>query len=683
MSRKLKGFALGFICVLLPGVWAGSEKELDVRKFNPIDVFQLEYASDPQISPDGSSIVYVRNFMDIMTDRRRSNLWRINVDGAEHRPLTTGNQNDRSPLWSPDGKRLLYLASDEGSTQMYVRWMDTGQTAKLTNLTQGPDDLSWSPDGKWIAFSMWVPADERPFVTMPAKPRGAKWADPARVVDKLLYRADGAGYLEDGNWQIFVLSAEGGTPRQLTTDPFDHGGSLSWSPDGKTILVTANRHENSEYDPQNTEVYEISLADGAIKSLTTRKGPDFRPVYAPDGKQIAYLGYDDRLQGYQVTRLCLMNRDGGGTRVLTEDLDRSVGSPVWSADGKGLFVQYSDQGDTKIAHVSLQGKVTVLAGSLGGVSLGRPYSGGSFSVANNGQFAFTITSPNHPADVATGSGKLVRRLTQLNEDLLSHKQLGVVEEFWYKSSYDERDVQGWICKPPGFDPAKKYPLLLEIHGGPFANYGGRFAAEIQLYAAAGYVVLYANPRGSTSYGETFGNLIHHNYPGQDYDDLMSGVDEVITRGYIDEDQLYVTGGSGGGVLTSWIVGKTGRFRAAVVAKPVINWYSFVLTADSSNFFYKYWFPGFPWDHAEHYLKRSPISLVGKVTTPTMLLTGEEDFRTPISETEQYYQALKLRKIDTVMVRIPGASHGIASRPSNLIAKVAHILKWFEIHKGEE
>ncbi len=278
------------------------------------------------------------------------------------------------------------------------------------------------------------------------------------------------------------------------------------------------------------------------------------------------------------------------------------------------------------------------------------------------------------------AGQEVRRITRLNEELLGHRTLGAVEELWWESSHDGRRVQGWIVKPPGFDPARKYPLILEIHGGPFANYGDRFAAEIQLYAAAGYVVLYTNPRGSTSYGEEFGNLIHHAYPGHDYDDLMSGVDAVIAQGYVDEDALFVTGGSGGGVLTSWIVGNTGRFRAAVVQKPVINWFSWALTADMYPYGVKYWFPGYPWEHVEHYMARSPISRVGNVTTPTMLLTGEADHRTPIPESEQFYQALKLRGVPAALVRIPGASHGITARPSRLIAKVQHVLGWFERYR---
>jgi len=257
------------------------------------------------------------------------------------------------------------------------------------------------------------------------------------------------------------------------------------------------------------------------------------------------------------------------------------------------------------------------------------------------------------------------------------KELGQVEEIWWQSSFDKRRVEGWIVKPPGFDASKKYPLILEIHGGPFANYGLRFTSEIQLYAAAGNVVLYTNPRGSTGYGEEFGNLIHHDYPNHDYEDLISAVDAVIKRGYIDPKRLYVTGGSGGGVLTAWIVGHTDRFAAAVVAKPVINWYSWVLTADLPSFGTQYWFAGMPWDNQENYMKRSPVTYVGNVKTPTMVMTGEVDYRTPSSDAEQFYEALKLRKVPSVMVRVPDASHDISDKPSNMMAKIAYILGWFE------
>jgi len=645
-----------------------------------LDVFQMEFGSDPQISPDGKRIAYVRNFMDIMKDRQRSNLWIVDADGSDHRPLTTGNESHRSPRWSPDGKKLLYVSSEDGSSQLYVRWMDSGQTAKVTNVTNGPGGLAWSPDGEWIAFSMAVPSKPDTMAKMPPKPEGAEWAKSAKVIQKLVYRADGAGFLKDGYRHLFVVPSEGGSARQITSGDYNHGATPSWSRDSRALIFSANRREGWEHDPVNSEVYEVSIADGTIKTITDRQGPDSNPVVSPDGKRIAYLGYDDNLHGYQLSRLYVMDRDGSNSRLVRGDFDRSIGSIRWAADGGGVYFGYSDKGNGKIGYMSMRGKARVVASDVGGTALGRPYGGGSYTLARNGRIAYTQTRPDRPSDIAVVRGGSTRRLTHLNDDLFGHKTLGKVEAIWYKSSFDGRDIQGWIMTPPDFDPSKKYPLILEIHGGPFSDYGDRFSAECQLYAAAGYVVLYTNPRGSTSYGEEFGNLIHHNYPGEDYDDLMSGVDAVIARGYINPEQLFVTGGSGGGVLSSWIVGKTDRFAAAVVAKPVINWYSFVLTADSYNFFYKYWFPGPPWEHQDHYMKRSPLSLVGNVTTPTMLLTGERDYRTPMSESEQYYQALKLRKVDAALVRIPDASHSITARPSNLIAKVAHVLAWFEKYR---
>nr|WKN36446.1 S9 family peptidase [Tunicatimonas sp. TK19036] len=651
------------------------------RIFQSINVFDLEYADDPQISPDGELIVYTRNFMDIMKDQQQSNLWMMRTDGSQHRSLTRGNHRDFSPRWSPDGQKLLFASNTDSGVQLYLRWMDTGETAKLTNLTQSPGNICWSPDGKWIALTMQVPEDSPSLVQMPKKPKGAEWADPAKYIDALQYRFDGAGYLETGYSHVFILSADGGTPRQLTFGENDYGSTLSWTPDSKFLILSSNLHLNGDLEqPLNTEVYELNITDGSIKALTDRNGPDGSPVVSPDGNHIAYVGFDDRYQGYQVTNLYVMNRDGSNISKLTESLDRDVSSPQWSSDSKQIYFTYDDQGDTKIGRVTLKGELKEVASQLGGTTLGRPYASGSFSLSTNGTIAYTSTDTQRPADVSsvTPAGQTTM-LTHLNDDLLAYKELGEVEEIHFSSTADKRDIQGWIVYPPNFDDRKRYPLLLEIHGGPFANYGSRFSAEMQLYAANGYVVLYTNPRGSTSYGEEFGNLIHHNYPGEDYDDLISGVDAVIDRGFVDETRLFVTGGSGGGVLSSWIIGKTNRFAAAVVAKPVINWFSFVLTSDAYPFFSKYWFPGKPWEHAEHYMKRSPISLVGNVTTPTMLLTGESDYRTPISETEQYYQALKLQGVETAMVRIPGASHEIASRPSQLISKVLHIMAWFEKH----
>jgi acylaminoacyl-peptidase len=650
-------------------------------RLEPIDVFELEYVSDPQVSPDGESIVYQRNFKDIKTDRNLANLWMVHFDGTQHRPLTTGMQSDYSPRWAPDGKSIVYLSNRDGSSQLYRRWLDTGTEAKLTNLTSGASNLSWSPDGRWIAFTMPVATKPATLVQLPEKPKGAQWETPPMYIDELTYRADGRGFLPASNTQIFLLSSDGGTPRQMTTGDFSHSSRLSWTPDSEYLLFSANHHEERDYEPNNSEIHELRISDGRIRTLTDRLGPDSAPTVSPDGQMIAYTGYDDQYLGYQISRLYVMDRDGANPRLLSESLDRQVDNVHWAPDGKSLYFQYDSEGNTILARIDLAGKITKITQDLGGLSLGRPYSGAEFATAKN-HLAFTLGTTAHPADLAvTTPGGTVRRLTNLNDDLFQFKKIGAVEEIWYESSFDGRRIQGWICKPPDFDPGKKYPLILEIHGGPFANYGSRFSAEVQLYAAAGYVVLYTNPRGSSSYGSEFGNLIHHNYPSEDYDDLMSGVDAVIARGYIDTDNLFVTGGSGGGVLSSWIIGKTNRFRAAVVAKPVINWYSFVLHADNPAFFYRYWFPGPPWEHQDHYMARSPISLVGNVETPTMLLTGEQDYRTPMSETEQYYAALKIRKVPAAMVRVQGSGHGIANKPSNLMAKVSYVLGWFEKYRS--
>jgi dipeptidyl aminopeptidase/acylaminoacyl peptidase len=649
------------------------------EKFDYMDIFQLEWISDPQISADGQKIIYVRNYNDVMTDQSYSNLWIVNFDGTDNRPLTSGNHNDFSPRWSPDCKRVLYKSNKDGSVQLYLRWLDNSAETKLTNLKISIGNIIWSPDGKLIAFNSFVEESNPSFVTLPSPPEGAKWAPAPKYIDKMNYRFDGAGYLKEGHSQLFLLSVDGGTPYQLTTGKFNHEGDFCWTPDSKFILVSANRHENFEFDPVNYEIYEVNIQDKSINPLTYRQGPDLNPAVSPDGKLIAYAGFDDKYQFYQVTNIYLMNRDGSYPRQIVKSLDRDVGNIKWSSDNKGIYFQYDDKGNTWIAYTDLNGNLTKISENVGGLSLDRPYSGGSFTVSSTGRFAFTYSRADRPSDLASCSRGIagIKPITLVNDDLFLHKKPGKVEELWYSSSFDGRKIQGWIVYPPEFDSSKKYPMILEIHGGPIANYGFRFSTEMQLYAANGYVVIYTNPRGSDSYGEEFGNLIHHNYPGQDYDDLMSGVDAIIEKGFIDENNLFVTGGSGGGILTAWIVGHTNRFKAAVVAKPIINWYSAALYSDMSSFAPKYWFPGFPWDYVEHYMNRSPISYVKNVKTPVMILSGENDYRTPIAEIEQYYSALKLCKVETVMVRIQEASHEIAEKPSNEINKVKYTLGWFD------
>jgi acylaminoacyl-peptidase len=587
-------------------------------RFESTDLFALETAGDAQISPDGRRIVYVRTRYDVMKDRPVANLWIVDAEGGRsaHRPLRSDGDSHRSPRWSPDGTRLAFISNTDGKPQVFVRWMDSGQTARITDLVEAPGDLTWSPDGTQLAFTAFVPAPPATMATPPAKPEGAEWADPVTVVDRAVFRMDGEGTLRSGSTHVFIVPAEGGTPRALTSGDADHGGPLAFSPDGRILYVSANRRDDREQAPLDSEIHAIDVASGALRTLTRRDGPDVNPAVSPDGTRIAYLGFDDRRVSHQHHRLYVMDADGGNVRDLTDEHDLDFEQPTWSADGRNLYVAFDQRGVRKLARIAMDGTLDVIASPLGASDVGRPYTGGGFSVSRDGRFAFVQASTSRPGDVAVSDARgRVRALTAINEDLFAHKTLGQVETITWASSHDGKEIEGWLVTPPGFDPSKRYPLLLEIHGGPHTAYGPVFSVEVQRFAAAGYVVLYANPRGSTSYGEEFANSIHLAYPGFDYDDLMSGVDAVIARGFIDTKNLFVTGGSGGGVLTAWIVGKTDRFRAAVVAKPVINWTSFVLTADMTPYFHRHWFKGFPWDSQADYWARSPLSLVGNVKTP--------------------------------------------------------------------
>ena len=648
--------------------------------FEPIDVFHLEYVSNPQISPSGDKVLYQRNFNDIMTDQSFSNIWLIDYDGNNNRPITTGNFKDNSPKWSNQGDKFLFISNREGKSQIFLFDLNNNSIQKLTNFQYSIESIQWSPNDKYILFSSFIDSERDTLIEMPDKPKGAKWNDPPVEISDLNYRYDSSGFRKPGEVQFFTIPVNGGTPRQISNiKPEKRAGQGVWLGNDK-IIFSANLNEDSDYNTNNSEIYVLNLDSGEHKALTSRNGPDYSPKVSHDNSMIAYLGYDDEYLGYQQNSVYIMNSDGSDKYKIELDIDRNISNIYWSGDDKKIFFQFDDKGITKIASTTLDGKFKTEVDEVGGLSFSRPYSGGFFSLSKNNRYSFTYGTAYNPADLAVGYKGSKKRLTNLNKDLFDYKKLGNVEEIWFKSSYDGKMIHGWIVKPPNFDSSKKYPLILEIHGGPHTNYGFHFSSEVQLFAAKGYVVLYTNPRGSTSYGKEFGNLIHHNYPSQDYDDLISGVDFVIEKGYIDESNLFVTGGSGGGVLTSWIVGKTDKFTAAVVAKPVINWYSFVLYADNIGYFYKYWFKDFPWDDPESYLKRSPISYVGNVKTPTMVLTGEKDYRTPMAESEQFYAGLKLNKVETMLVRIPNANHGIASKPSNLIAKVNAILAWFEKYK---
>ncbi|MEM7249091.1 MAG: S9 family peptidase, partial [Acidobacteriota bacterium] len=657
-------------CIVL-GLFAQADVDAqDLRPFQRMDVFELEWVSDPQISPDGRHVVYVRNSMDVMKDRRSGRLWITTSTGDRNIPLTGRDVGESNARWSPDSSRIAFTSGTEHGAEIFVHWLAEGITTRITQLERSPHGLAWSPDGKQIAFGMTVPEEPAVLVKAPPMPKDAEWAAKPRVTTRLKYERDGSGYMEPGTTQYFVVSSLGGTARQVTSGEFRHDSGPRWTSDGRSLLFSGNRNDDWELAYRNSEIYSVSVESGEIVALTDRNGPDSDPRPSPDGSKIAYLSQEDRVQTYQLMRLMVMNADGSGKRELLPSFDRSVRSIRWNRRGDGLFFRHDDRGDTKIAFVDLRGNLREVASNLGGTSIGRPYGGGSYSVASTDVVAYTHVTPYRPAELAIVRGRGEPNvITSFNSDLLDRRDLGRVEEIWYESSVDSRNIQGWVVTPPGHDPSKPYPLLVENHGGPISNYGPRFSPEIQLYAAAGYVVFYPNPRGSTGYGEEFGNLLYHAYPGDDYQDVMDGVDVLVAKGVTAEDQLYVTGGSAGGIMTAWIVGKTERFRAAAVVKPVMNWISKTLTADNYFMYADYRYPGQPWENIEAYMKFSPVSLVGNIQTPTLVMVGTADMRTPLSEAKQLYGALKIRGIDTALVEMTGASHNIAGRPSQLISKV--------------
>ena len=636
-------------------------------------IWDLRSVSDPQITKDAKSVIYVLGWSDKMVDQRYTNLWVVSGDGKDDRPLTTGAYKDSEPRLSPDGTRVAYLSNRSGKTQIHVRWLDGAQEAQITDSQQAPSNIVWSPDGKWIGYEARVPAKPDWAPKMPEKPAGAKWADPPIVVTKLRWRENGIGLIQPGFTQIFAIPATGGTPKQVTSGDYQHAQTFAWSADGKWIYTSSNRIPDAEYSLEGGDIYAYSVEDGTVKQLTTRKGPDSDPVPSPGGKKIAYLGHDWKFQSYTVNHLYVMDVDGKNTKNLTASLDRDVRAPHWSWDGKTLYFLVDDHGNTQLYSADPE------SGEVKGITSGQQQLMGDFSLANNLMVATVRATPTEPGDIvmvpAYRQGPAVK-LTHVNDSLMSQYQLGAVEELTY-DSFDGKNMQGWIIKPPYFDASKKYPFILDIHGGPHAMYGVGFQHELQIQAARGYVVLYLNRRGSTGYGEEFGNIIHTKYPGDDFTDLMKGVDQMIEKGYIDPKKLCVTGGSGGGLLTAWIIGHTDRFAAAVSQYPVTNWITQAGTADGGYTHSALWLKAFPWEQPQQFLEHSPIYYAKNFKTPTMVITGEADLRTPIAESEELYFALKAQKVPSVLVRVPDEFHGIRGRNSHYIEKIEHIMAWME------
>jgi acylaminoacyl-peptidase len=640
----------------------------------------MRTVTDPQITRDGKSVIYVVGWNDKMVDQRFSNLWIVSSDGKDNRPLTTGSYRDSSPRISPDGTRIAYLSNRSGKNQVHVRWLDSSQEAQITELQQAPSGIEWSPDGKWIGYTARVPAKNDFSVRLPEKPNGAKWQDPPIVITKLRWTADGTGILQPGYTHVFAVPATGGAPKQITNGDYNHGGGqggggFAWSEDGKSIYVSTNRIPDADYSLEGGDIYSYSVEDGSVKQLTNRKGPDTDPVPGPGGKKVAYVGHDWKFQSYSVNHLYLMNPDGSNPKNMTASLDRDVRSPHWSWDGKMIYFLIEDHGTTQLYSVDVESDAVKQVTS-GTQELGL---GGGFTIANNSMIATVRSTPDSPGDVVVLPAYRQApptRVTSVNDSLMSQYQLGSVEELTF-DSFDGKNMQGWIIKPPDFDASKKYAFILDIHGGPHSMYGVNFQHELQIQAAHGYVVLYMNPRGSTGYGEEFGNIIHTHYPGDDYKDLMLGVDKMIEKGYIDPKKLCVTGGSGGGLLTAWVIGHTDRFAAAVSQFPVTNWVTQAGTADGGYTHSALWMKTLPWDNPQQLIEHSPIFFAKNFKTPTMVITGESDRRTPIAESEELYFALKAQKVPSVLVRVPLEFHGINVYTSHHIEKIEYILAWME------
>ncbi len=561
--------------------------------------------------------------------------------------------------------------------QAHVMWADTRETLQVTRTERAPSGLKWSPDGTWLLFTTSIP-DETPLlpVKLPPTPRGAQLARGAVIVDRLSWGSDGVGPTTKTFTQVFTVDATvGGTPRQVTSGSYNHGAP-EWSGDGKTIYVSGIRKPDAEYLRGDSEIYAIDLATLNVTPLTDRKGPDGNPVASPDGKWIAYTGSDDKNETSALSSLHLMDSTGGAKRLWVGGLPSSPGDVEWAPDGSGVYYAMEERGESNEYFLALAPGATPKKVTSGTHMLT------ALSFSRTGQVAAirsTTTQPSVLVTFAVAKPAEMKTLVDVNADILQGITLASAEELWYASS-DGLKVQGWLMKPANFDPAKKYPMVLWIHGGPWSMYNIGWSWAFQNWSANGYAVLWTNPRGSTGYGQAFVNGIQFSYPGRDYDDLMAGVDAAIAKGWIDKDNMFACGGSGGGLLTAWIVGHTNRFRAAVSMRPVIDWHSFVGTTDGPNWYRQ--FQKYPWEDPMEYAVRSPLNYVANVTTPTMVMTGEADLRTPITQTEEFYRALKMvRKADTLMVRMPEEFHGWR-RPTHQLLQQLYLMAWFEKYPDE-
>lgn len=718
------------------------------RNITEKDLWDFVWIGDPQVSPDGSRVAFVRITVNDKKEGYNTSVWSVPIDGGEPPRQLTKGDHDTSPRWSPDGKSLLFLRSTEKNgkpepPQLAILPMAGGDSFVFTDLPRGAGSPVWAPDGRNIAFVSDTNSEDlakqEKKKTEQATKSGTATASPGsrssdsakptadksptttdehesdvRVITRAVYRQDNEGYIDTKHpAHIWIVSAprsveEKLKPRQLTTGRFDEDNAI-WSKDGSQIYFTSSRIDEPYYELPRTDLYSVPAAGGNPTKITTidlntQFGPGGGALsLSPDGKQLAFVAATNQpINSYTEPDLWVLDLSPDAKpRNLTANFDFDIdgfvigdsappraggaNKPIWTADGKGLIAVYAKEGKRNI-------------GVFDATVTGNPNSGKSDTVqdltsGNHGvmifratpdasKLVYVLSTPTSVNDLfvldRATPGATPKQLTNVNEQLFSKLNLTEPEEIWY-NSFDGKRIQAWVQKPPGFDSHKKYPLILNIHGGPHVAYGHIFVHEFQWMAAKGYVVLYPNPRGSTSYGQEFGNVIQYHYPGDDYKDLMAGVDELIKRGYIDDKKLGVTGGSGGGLLTNWVVGQTGRFAAAVSQRDIASWENWWYTGDFT-LFQPNWFRAPPFEDPDEYRARSPISYVSNVKTPMMFILGEADYRTPPGAGgEQMFRALKFRKIPTVMVRFPNESHELSrsGQPWHRVERLQHIVGWFD------
>ena len=654
--------------------------------FEPADIYRISMTDKVEVSPDGAHVLFTRQQFDIQTDRRTTEWWLATVgkSGLDKHLLIPAQANAGGAVWAPDGKRIAYVAPWLGKPQIWVMDVTEGVGKPVTSGSVGPGDLAWSPDGSRIAFTGRVDAPMPNVPGMPEKPAGATWAPDPRVISDWQYRTNEGGYIKAGADQLFVVAAPRdsgvGTPTQLTRGDADQiAGPASWAPDGQSLIYSADSRPVAErrgFD--GIEIYRIPVGGGTPERLTSIDGTEQDAKLSPDGQWLAWIGQPKTTKFYSQPGLWLKKLAGGEPVRLTANLDRPVGDFEWAKDGRSLMVAYGDAGLTRVAAIPVTGgPAKVIVPAIGGTRLYLPSAGGDWSMGSD-VHAFTTVEADRPAAMGVmKAGRLIGKI-DFNDKWRAEKTIGAMERLTWKAP-DGLSVEGWLQYPPNFDASKKYPVALEIHGGPNGDYGPYFSVTHQLYAAAGYVVLWSNPRGSTGYGETFANGITPEYggeyPGPDHDDLMAGVDEVLKRPWADARNQFIGGGSGGGVLTTFAIGKTDRFNAAAALRPVTDWSIQALTSDISALTLSNWVVGNPWENRDLYWRRSTFSRIGNVKTPTLLITGEADFRTPIAQTEAYYQALKVRGVPAMMVRLPEANHGMG-RPSQWLQSNLAVIDWY-------